>query len=181
MRLREEARPEDLEIVTYWVNKKRRAWHTNEDNKPLDSDGNPFPMDINGIPTLTPNIDPQESEEVDSGANLEGIELPERVVVKLRMLLGRDEDEITQAQIKITTKQGKRNRPAQIETEIDHGIATTLRLKKGIVEWSGVEDKDGKPAEITPENIGLLPAWIKSDLNVRIASMNEIDEEEAGE
>lgn len=179
MRLREETRLEDLEVVEYWVTESGRAWPTDVNNDPLDANGKPFPLDANGVPTM--NIDPQETEEVDSAPNMEEIALPELVVVKLKMLLGRDEDEITQAQIKITTTQAKRNRPARVETEIDHGLASTLRLQKGIHEWSGILDKDGNPAAITPENIGLLPAWIKSDLNVRISSMNEVDSDEAGE
>lgn len=181
MRLREEARPEDLEIVEYWAKENGRAWPVNEDNEPLDSDGNPFPLDDNSLPVMIANKDPQENEEYDSAPIMEAVELPELIVVKLRMLLGRDDDEITQAMIKIQTKQGRRNRRAEIETEIDHGSAAALKLQKGIVEWSGIQDEDGNPAAVTAENIGLLPAWIKTDLTDRITSMSMINDEDEGE
>ncbi len=181
MRLREETRPEDLEVVEYWAKENGRAWPVNEDNDPLDSNGNVFAKDDNGLPIIDQTIDPQEAEEYDSAPIMEAVELPELIVVKLRMLLGRDDDEITQAMIKIQTKQGRRNRRAEIETEIDHASAAALKLQKGIVEWSGIQDKDGNPAAITAENIGLLPAWIKTDLTDRITSMSMISDEDEGE
>ena len=183
MRLMEEPRPEDLEVVEYWVQGNSRAWATNENNVPLDSDGNPFILDANGIPTHTMTKDPQEDEEVDYSPSTSDTELPERLVFKLKMLLGRDHNAITQAMIQTKTRSGgKRNRgKATVETDIDLAKSVNLKLQKAIVEWSGMTDESGKPAPITPENIDLLPAWIQNDLVDRVNDMSEISEEELGE
>lgn len=181
MRLMQETRPEDLEIVEYWVKANGKAWPVNEDNEPLASNGNAFSMDDNGLPTASPIIDPQEHEEVDSTPNLEGIELPERLVFKLRMLLGNDDNAITQVLIKIKTQATRRNRPGKVEQEIDQGAAANLKLSLAIEEWSGIHDKNGNPAEITPENVGFLPSWIHGDLTEHVTSMSLINEDDSGE
>ncbi len=181
MRLMQETRPEDLEVVEYWVKANGKAWPVDDNNDPLNSDGNAFPMDDNGLPTANPIIDPQEAEEFDSTPNLEEIELPELLVFKLRMLLGNDDNQITQALIKIKTQTTRRNRQAKVEQEIDQGAAANLKLSLAIEEWAGILDKDGKLAEITPENVGYLPSWIHGDLTEHVTSMSLIDEEDAGE
>jgi len=178
----QETRPEDLEVVEYWVKENGKAWSVSDDNEPLDSDGNVFPMDANGLPIAIPTIiDPQENEEVDSTPNMEEIELPERLVFKLRMLLGNDDNKITQALIKIKTQATRRNRPGKVEQEIDQGAAANVKLSLAIEEWAGILDKNGNLAEITPENVGYLPSWIHGDLTERVTSMSLINEEDAGE
>ena len=177
MRLQQETRPEDLEVVTYWVKENGKAWPVNDDNEPLDSDGNPFSIDSNGLPVYNT----QTKQDVDSELNLEEIELPERIVFKLRMLLGNDDNEVTRVLIKIKTQASRRNRQAKVEQEIDQGAAANLKLKLAIEEWEGILDANGNPAAITVENVGHLPSWIHSDLTDRVTDMSMINPDDAGE
>lgn len=165
MRLIEEPEAKDLEVVEYWVKPSGRAWLVNEDNVPLDSAGNAFIMDDSGIPVI-------EGDEP----------IPERIVFKLKMLLGRDHNAITQAMIKTKTRAGRRGKNrAIIETDIDLAKSVNLKLQKAIVDWSGITDKDGNEARITAENIDLLPAWIQNDLVDKVSEMSEISEDDEGE
>lgn len=190
MRLVETPNREDLEEVIYWAKSNGRQWKTNEDNEPLRADGTPFEVDEDGVLALSkeePYKDLQETEKSESAPIVlvveDDEELPERLVFRLKMLLGRDHNEITQAMIKTKTRTtGKRrNRQAVVETEMDLTLAVNLKLQKAIVEWEGIADKDGNEAAITPENINLLPAWLQNDLVDRVDEMSSLDEEEEGE
>lgn len=185
MRLREEPRAEDLEVITYWVKENRQAWPTNENNEPLRKDGEPFIFDENGVIGLPKPIDPQEREEFDSEPTATDLDhdQPERLIFKLKLLLGRDHNKITQAIVKTQTRNVRRRRRnlPTIDTEINLALACNLKLKAAIVEWEGIEDEDGNPAEITLENIDILPAWIQTDLVDHITTMSLIGEDEMGE
>lgn len=190
IRLVETPNREDLEEVIYWAKNNGRQWKTNDDNEPLRADGTPFTIDEDGLisyPGKVVDIDPQEREESNATPITMVVEddeeLPERLVFRLKMLLGRDHNEITQAMIKTKTRTtGKRrNRQAVVETEMDLTLAVNLKLQKAIEEWEGIADKDGNPAAITPENINLLPAWLQNDLVDRVDEMSSLDEEEEGE
>lgn len=189
MRLVETPKPEDLEEVIYWVRGNGRAWPTDETNAPLQANGIPFRIDEDGLIGNPDEIVYNDSQENEDGEQvaltmiIEPDQIPERLVFKLKMLLGRDHNEITQAMIKTKTRTtGKRrNRQAVVETEMDLALAVNLKLMKAIVEWAGMEDANGSPAEITKENIDLLPAWIQNDLVDRVDDMSSLDEEELGE
>ena len=189
MRLREQPRPEDLEIVTYWVKENGRRWPVDDDNNPLDTNSSPLNLDTDGNLAAILPTDPQEGEDFDSGAVLTVAdadpELPERLIFKLRMLQGHDENEITQAMMKTkTTYQGRRGKKqrARVETETDLGAGVTLKLIKGIYEWEGIEDENGNPAEINEHWINLLPGWIQKDLADQISEISGlVDDEEEGE
>lgn len=170
--LTEDPRSEDLEEVVYWIKPGGRQWPVNEENIPLQEDGEPFEL-VNqvegGIGIL------YDSPDTNG---------PEKLVFRLKMLLGKDHNEITQAMIKTrATTRGRRGRRQQVdvETKMDLALAVNLKLSKAIVEWEGLVDSEGNPAKITPENIDLLPAWIQNDLVDRVDRMSSLDEGLEGE
>ncbi len=190
-RLVETPKPEDLEEVIYWIRENGRAWPTDEDNTPLQDNGTPFRIDEDGLignPDILPDIDPQETEEgiVEPITMVIEPELePLRLVFRLKMLLGRDHNEITQMITKTKTKAiaRKRNRQpiVEVESDVDLNLAVNLKLMKAIVEWEGILDENGSPAPITEKYIELLPAWLQNSLTDRIEDMSSLDGEEVGE
>lgn len=188
MRLHENIKEQDLEVVTFWVKKNMRAWPVDEDGDPLDENDVPFKLDKRGNIEIQEGESPTGIEEGEETASegketaSDGCELPDRVQVWVRMLLGRDHNEVTNAMIKTQTERGKRGRRrAVVKTDVDLGLAVALKLEKAIVRWEGIEDEVGQPAPVTRKYIDLLPAWIQNRLTEVVNEMSTLDEELEGE
>jgi len=109
--------------------------------------------------------------------------IPERLIFRIRMLLGRDHNEISQAMIttKTTRSRKGKHRSANVETDVDITKGVTLKLEKAIEEWDGIQDANGESAPITTAYIDLLPAWMQNDLTNVVNDMSSLDEEEEEE
>lgn len=165
----------ELEVVTFWVNSKRRPWALDDADNPVDPNtGAPYPLDKNGLPVVE-RVELKEGEQPP--------ELPERLRFWLKMLLGKDTNEIASAGIKINRAAGRRRRRggAQVSSDVQVNVMTTMKLKRAITKWEGVEFTTGKLAAITEINIGLLPGWIQDDLADVVSDISALTEEEKGE
>ena len=69
----------------------------------------------------------------------------------------------------------------QVDTEIDVGQSSLLKIQAAVTKWEGIEDEAGKPAPLEEKYIDLLPAWLRDDLVDRITSLSSFEEEELGE
>lgn len=173
MRLYEKPRPEDLEKVVYWLDGKMRPWSVNAENQPLHLNSTKaMPLDEDGLPI------PQKGQVV-----------PERVIFWIKMMTGRENDDIQSAVIKTRTARHRvrrggrttRSVSASVETDIDVALSSRMKVKAAVVKWEGIEDENGSPAPIEDKYIDLLPGWLRDDLVDRISDISNLSEEELGE
>lgn len=164
--LRDLTREEDLELVTYWVDRRGKCWQTNSDNIPLCSDCSLFDIGDKGI------IAPIEGEEV-----------PVRLRFWLKMLRGSESNAIANAMSSPTASislKGESEGKGEFEMKlnIDLVLVAKLWLGAGLIKWDGILGEDGEPASVSDKYIDLLPAWLYDDLVDRIKALNTHFEEE---
>jgi hypothetical protein len=173
MRLTDRPSEQELEVVTYWIDRKMRPWPVDAENMPLYRDTEELmPLAAEGIPDVE-----------------QGEELPERVRFWIKMLTGKENDDIQSAMIKTRTARHRvkrggrstRSASASIETDIDVALSSRMKVKAAVVKWEGIEDENGAPAPIADKFIDLLPGWIRDDLIDRISDISNLTEEELGE
>jgi hypothetical protein len=117
----------------------------------------------------------------------ESKEYPDQVKVWYKMLNGKENDDIQSKMlntrmIKKRVRRGGRTRMRdQVDTEIDVGQSSLLKIQAAVTKWEGIEDDAGKPAPLEEKYIDLLPAWLRDDLVDRITSLSSLEEEELGE
>lgn len=173
MRLTDKPREEDLDVVTYWIDGKMRPWPVNADNMPIYADsGELIPL----LPDGLPDVEPSE-------------ECPERVRFWIKMLTGKENDDIQSAVISTRTARRRvkrggratRSASASVETDVDVALNSRMKVKAAVVKWEGIEDENGSPAPIADKYIDLLPGWMRDDLVDRISDISNLTEEELGE
>jgi len=178
MRLTDKPREEDLDIVAYWIDRKMKPWPVNSENMPLYRDSE----------ELLPQEPGKEPGSVAFDIE-QGEEFPERVQFWIKMLTGKENDDIQSAVISTRTARHRvkragratRSATASVETDIDVALSSRMKVKAAVVKWEGIEDENGNPAPIADKYIDLLPGWMRDDLVDRISDTSNLTEEELGE